>query len=139
MLRKLFYILCVAAVTFNTYADESSLYYRLGGKPVVDAVVAETLTLVASDPAINQSFKGVNLKKLRGKISGHICALTDGGCDYRGDSMKEVHTGLNITEKEFYAMVDALRTALDRNGVGEREKNELLKILAPMKSDIVTK
>jgi hemoglobin len=34
--------------------------------------------------------------------------------------------------------VDVLRERIDANGVGTREKNELLKILAPMKHDVVT-
>ena len=139
MLRTMFYILFVAAVSFNTYAEERSLYDRIGGKPVVDAVVAQTLAQLSGDPAVNQSFKGVNLKKLQDKIVDHICALTGGGCDYKGDNMKDAHAGLKITEKEFYAMVEDLRTALDSNGVSKREKNELLNILAPMKRDVVTK
>ncbi len=139
MLRTIFYILVLTAVGFNTYADERSLYDRLGGKPVIDAVTTQTLAQVSGDPAVNQSFKGVNLKKLQAKLADHICALTGGGCDYKGDNMKDAHAGLKITEKEFYSMVEALRTALDSNGVGEREKNELLRILAPMKRDVVTK
>jgi hemoglobin len=51
--------------------------------------------------------------------------------------MKESHAGLNITEAEFYLTVQFLRDALDAR-VGEREKNELLRLLAPMKRDIVT-
>ena len=70
------------------------------------------------------------------KIVEHICALTDGDCKYTGDTMKQSHAGMNISEAEFYLMVEALRSSLDRH-VGEREKNELLKILAPMKRDIV--
>ena len=35
-------------------------------------------------------------------------------------------------------MVQFLRDSLAHNGVGEREKNELLRLLAPMKRDIVT-
>ena len=31
--------------------------------------------------------------------------------------MKDAHAGLKISEKEFYTMVEALRIALDGNGV----------------------
>ena len=47
--------------------------------------------------------------------------------------------GQNIDERQFYAVVESLRLALDANDVGEREKNELLRMLAPMKRDIVTR
>ena len=52
--------------------------------------------------------------------------------------MDKVHKGLKNTDAEMNLVVQFLRDALDHNGVGEREKNELLRILAPMKRDIVT-
>jgi hemoglobin len=118
---------------------EHSLYHRLGGEPVMAKVVEQTIKRVTNDPAVNQSFDKVNLKKLDAKIVGQICALAGGGCAYGGDDMKTAHKGLNISEREFYALVEALRTALDANGVGEREKNELLHLLAPMKRDVVSR
>jgi hemoglobin len=118
---------------------ERSLYQRLGGEPVMAKVVEQTIRQMSNDPAVNQSFDKVNLKRLDAKIVELICALAGGGCVYSGDDMKLVHQGLNISEREFYALVEALRTALHANGVGEREKNELLRLLAPMKRDVVTK
>ncbi len=118
---------------------ENNLYQRLGGAPVVSKVVEETLAAVARDARVNQSFDKIDLKKLNQKIVEQVCMLADGGCKYTGDDMKKVHAGLDITEHGFYAMVAALRVALDSNGVGEREKNELLRLLAPMKRDVVTR
>lgn len=119
-------------------AEDASLYERLGGQPVLAKVIHQTLTQVAGDPAVNQSFADVNLQKLEKKIVEQLCSLTGGGCAYSGDDMRTVHAGLKIRQREFYSMVEALRTALDVNGVGEREKNELLRLLAPMKRDVVT-
>ena len=116
---------------------ESSLYTRLGGDKTVARIVDETLTAVGIDPRTRRTFEKVDVKRLKAKIVEHICALADGGCKYTGDTMKQSHAGLEISEAEFYLMVNELRNALDRH-VGEREKNELLKILAPMKRDIVT-
>jgi len=118
---------------------ENSLYQRLGGSPVVSRIVEETIEAVARDSRVNQSFDKVDRKKLNQKIVEQICALAGGGCRYTGDDMKKVHAGLDITEHGFYAMVAALRIALEANGVGEREKNELLRLLAPMKRDVVTR
>ncbi len=98
-----------------------------------------TLSRVASDPAVNQSFEGINIEKLSVKLASHLCAMTGGGCPPSSDSLQVVHAGLNIREREFYSIVESLRLALDANGVGDREKNELLKMLAPHKRDIVTR
>ncbi len=44
---------------------------------------------------------------------------------------------MGITEAEFNALVGDLVKALDDNGVPTAEKNELLGVLGPMKTDIV--
>ncbi len=138
-MKILLLILLPLIASLNANAEEPSLYIRLGGEPVVSRVAEQMVNRLANNPRVNHSFKKVNLEKLYKKITIHICAITGGGCEYTGDDMKTVHAGLDITEEDIYAMVESLRQALDDNGVGEREKNELLKILAPMKREVVTK
>ena len=104
---------------------------------MVQRIATELIDETAADPRTRRSFDKVDMKRLKEKVALQICALTAGPCKYDGDPMKEVHAGLKITEAEFYAMVDIARGVLDRH-VGEREKNELLRLLAPMKRDIVT-
>ena len=135
--RHLFLLL--AALSLPVHAEEPSLYDRLGGHPVITAVVAETITKMSSNPRVNQSFEKVDLKRLHKMVVEQLCSLAGGPCTYSGDDMKIVHAGLNITESEFFAQVETLRAALDHNGVPTREKNELLRLLAPMKRDVVTK
>ncbi len=117
---------------------EPSLYARLGGEPVVKKVVAETIDRSASDPRTSRSFKEVNLQRVKDRIVEQICELAGGGCKYSGDPMDKVHAGLKNTEAEMNLLVQYLRDALDHNGVRTAEKNELLRLLAPMKRDIVT-
>jgi hemoglobin len=130
--------LILSACAGNTAKSATNLYQRLGGEVVMVAVVDETINSAVKDPRLNQSFDKVDIKKLKQKIVDQICFLTGGGCTYDGDDMKTVHAGLNITEREFYGLVEALVRALDGHNVGLREKNELLAILAPMKKDVVT-
>lgn len=110
----------------------------MGGAPVVEAVVADMIDTLAASPEGKRSFEKVNLKRIKRLATEHFCALADGPCTYSGDDMRVAHGGLDITEREFNAIVEILRTALNKHGVGEREKNELLRLLAPMKADIVT-
>lgn len=131
--------LVVAMMLAAPARADTPLYTRLGSEPVVMRVVNQTVDTVAQDPRVNQSFDQVNLKRLKTKLVEQICSLTGGGCEYTGDEMKLVHKGLKITEREFFALVEALQQALNDNGVGEREKNELLAILAPMKRLVVEK
>ena len=114
-----------------------SLYVRMGGAHNVQAVVDDMLDHLARDPRTRRSFDKVNLARLKGFVAMEICALTGGGCQYTGDSMHDAHAGLGITEAEFYGLVDVLRDSMKRHGVGLRERNELLQILAPIKRDVV--
>ena len=129
----------VAMVLTASAHSDTPLYTRLGGETVVAQVVNQTVDTVAQDPRVNQSFNNVNLKRVKTKLVEQICSLTGGGCEYTGDEMKQVHKGLKISEREFFALVEALRQALNDNGVGERGKNELLAIFAPMKRLVVEK
>ena len=44
---------------------------------------------------------------------------------------------MNINEAEYFAVVDDIMAALDNNGVGEREKQEMLMIAYSLKGDIL--
>lgn len=119
-------------------AAQPTLYARLGGEPVVKRVVAETIDRAAADPRTARSFKDVKLARVKEKIVEQICDLAGGGCKYSGDPMDKVHKGLKNTEAEMNVLVQFLRDALDGAGVKAAEKNELLRLLAPMKRDIVS-
>lgn len=117
----------------------SSLYDRLGGGDGVSAIVDELIDRSRTGPNTSRSFEKVNLKRLKQQIALQVCSLTGGPCAFIGDDMKTTHAGHDITQAEFYAMVEILRGVLDDRGVGEREKNELLAVLAPFKRDVVTR
>ena len=117
---------------------EPTLWARLGGTPVVTAVVAETIDRAVADPRTKRSFKDTKIARVKEKVVEQVCFLSGGPCKYTGDPMPEVHKGLKIDNAEFDLFVQFLRDALDHAKVGEAEKNELLRLLAPMKREIVT-
>jgi len=86
---------------------------------------------------LGRSFKDTKLSRIKGLLAEQICDLSGGPCRYSGDPMKEVHAGQHISEAEFYGMVDTLRDILQQRHVGIGATNELLRLLAPMKRDIV--
>ena len=44
---------------------------------------------------------------------------------------------MNINEAEYFAVVDDIMAALDSNGIGEREKQEMLMIAYSLKGDVL--
>lgn len=52
--------------------------------------------------------------------------------------MKISHAGMGVSDAHFNALVEDLIKTLDKFKVPQREKDELLGILGPMKGDIVS-
>lgn len=114
-----------------------SLFLRMGGLPVIAQMVDEFIDEVTTAPKTKRSFEGLNMKTFKNTVTSHLCKLTGGGCIYEGETMLNAHRDAKITEAEFEVFVSMFRDTLNKY-IGTREKNELLKILAPMKRDIVT-
>jgi hemoglobin len=125
-----------AASTAAAHAS-ATLYARLGGQAGVVAISDRLIDRVASDPRMGRSFKDTDLARIKRLLAEQLCDLSGGPCHYSGDSMKEVHAGHDISEADFYGMVETLRTILKERRVGIAATNELLRLLAPMKRDVV--
>jgi hemoglobin len=141
-MKTMVFLACLlVAVTAcqTTSKTESSLYQRIGGKEMLYTISSQTLDKVSQDPATQRSFEGIKMATLKQTLADYLCVKTGGDCVYEGETMKNSHAESNITTAEFELMVQALRDTLDANQIGTREKNELLKILAPTKREVVTK
>jgi hemoglobin len=115
-----------------------SLYERLGKKDAITAVVDDFVGRVGNDTRINGKFANANIPRLKMLLVEQICAASGGPCTYTGRDMKTTHAGMGVTGEEFDALVGDLVASLNKFKVPEREKNELLSALGPMKKDIVT-
>ncbi|MDT7848529.1 group 1 truncated hemoglobin [Methylophilus sp. VKM B-3414] len=139
-MRRLIWIgllLCMAGCTAQPKPD-ASLFSRIGGLPMLSRLSNQTLDIVSKDPRTARSFEGVKMVTLKQSLTNFLCVKTGGQCEYEGETMKNAHADVHITMAEFEIMVEVLRERMDINGVGTKEKNELLKILAPMKRDVVS-
>jgi hemoglobin len=118
-------------------APAATLYSRLGGHDGVEAIANSLIDRAAGSPALGRSFQDSNLKRIKRLLAEQLCELSGGPCRYSGDSMHEVHAGHHITQAEFYGLVDMLRAILAERHVDLASTNQLLRLLAPMKRDIV--
>src|SRR5262244_1115851 len=141
---SLMFLITLLAFVSGALAKEKSLYDRLGGKKAIIAVVDEFVGRVAADTRINKFFTAVasdpkHLDAFKMKLVDQICEASGGPCKYKGMDMKSAHAGMGITASDFDALVEDLVAALDKFKVGAAEKQQLLGVLGPMKSAIVTK
>lgn len=135
--RILLGLLGILLVFNDSFAVDRNLFERLGGMPEINRISSMLIERARHEPLTRRSFHKVNIRRLKRQVGLQLCALTGGPCHYSGDTMREIHAGLHITEGEFYGFVEELRDILDEERVGTREKNELLALLAPMKKDVV--
>jgi hemoglobin len=127
------------ALTANpVFAQEKTLYERLGGREAITAVVEDFVANVAANPSINGFFANTDIPRLKRLLVEQICAGSGGPCTYSGRDMRTTHRGMGVREEHFNALVGDLVRSLDKFNVPVREKNELLSVLGPMKSDIVS-
>ena len=123
-------------------AAPASLHDRLGGVAAISAVVDAFVANVAADARVNKRFARVAgdtaaMRQFKQKLVDQVCVGTGGSCTYTGLDMKAAHQGMGITNADFDAIVEDLVKALDGAGVPQKEKDELLGILGPMRADIV--
>ncbi len=119
-------------------------FNQLGGHGAVEVVIDTFLYNVLNDNRINGRFAVTDADVLRGHLIDQVCQATGGYCTYTGRSMLDVHTGMNITDDEFNALVEDLLAALDTLGVpysqnldGSGLADALLLALLGMKGDLV--
>lgn len=125
----------MACTTFSS--SGAPLYQQLGGVAGIDAIAHRTMHRVSTDPRSQRSFDGIKMPALEKSVSAYLCKVADGPCVYEGETMAKAHAQSHITGSEFDIMVSVLREELDRAGVPEAAKNELLRRLAPTRRDIV--
>ncbi len=133
-----------SAAAADVATPTPTLYDRLGGSAGVTAVVDAFVANVSADTRINKYFQRIAgdtaaTEGFKRKLADQLCQGTGGPCTYSGLDMKSAHQGMNLTDADFDALVENLVKALDSAGVSQRNKDELLAVLAPMRADIVTK
>ena len=117
----------------------SSLYDQLGGKDNIAQAVDYFIDGIAFDPQIYPYFAETNIERFRNKMIEQLCFEAGGPCEYSGDSMEQVHAGMNVNEADFNRLVDLLVDAMTKAGISHRAQNQLLAKLAPMRRDIIYK
>lgn len=126
-----------ALMACATPSDRAPLYLQLGGVAKIEAIANSTMDRVSKDPRSQRSFEGIKMATLKKSVAAYVCKVADGPCVYEGESMANAHAQSHITGSEFDIMVSMLREELDRAGVSDSAKNELLRRLAPSRRDIV--
>jgi hemoglobin len=90
-----------------------------------------------ANPKIKEARDRVPKAGLKYRVTSMVCQVTGGPEKYAGRNMKDSHVHLNITEKQWDAMVADFKLTLNKFNVPQREQDELVAIVATTKPDIV--
>ena len=120
----------------------TSLYQRLGEQKGISKLVDDVVDLHMANPAVSPRFLPFKdqLERLAA-IKKHTIDFFSAGAGgpqvYDGRDRVTTHTGMNIWEQEFLAVVDDILAAMDKNNLGETEKKDVLAILYSLKGGVI--
>jgi hemoglobin len=121
----------------ETAAPVASLYQRIGGAESLRRIASDLVDAHIANPIIAPRFRAIDQKVAKQHAFEFFCMGSGGSETYTGRDLREVHTGMNVSEQEFLASIDDLMMVLQRNGVGEREQQEVLFIFFSLKGEVL--
>lgn len=127
-------LLLLTACAGNSKPD---LYEEIGGSATLSKVFGLAINRIYNDPVLGPHFEGVPKSHLRKMLTEQTCALIGGPCEYTGKAMRESHQERNVTEAEFYRLVEHVQQAMRLIGLSYQQENRILAALAPLKEDII--
>ena len=131
--------IALALLLLAACAHQQTLFQRIGGMPVIEAITDSFIARFADDTRVAPTFAKSDVPKFRKLFIEQMCEITGGGCKYTGRNMVLTHQGLHITESQFNAIVEDLQDAMNLQRVPIELQNELIAKLAPMRGDIIRK
>ena len=116
-----------------------SLYERLGGMPVLDAMAMSMMNRQAADPRVNRSFNGVKLAPLRDAVVIMICEQVGGPCRHQGPTMLKAHADFAITHAEYDAFEENIMMTLNEFRIPAEEQRDFMRIVDRFRNEVVSK
>ncbi len=115
----------------------ATLYERLGERANISRIVDDIVANHLANPIVAPRFARADIPRLKAHALDFFCSGCGGPEQYTGRDMRTAHTGMNISEQEFVSVLDDILAALDKNGVGPKERQEVLAVLYSLKDDVV--
>lgn len=115
----------------------NSLYERLGGTEGITKIANDLVDIHLANPRIAPRYANSDVDAVKHGAATFFITGTGGPTVYQGKDMLATHKGMNIDGDEFLAVLDDALAALEKNDIGQREKEEVLYIFYSLKSEIV--
>lgn len=122
--------------------ETKNLYDRLGSEVGIVALVNDIVEAHMQNPKIKARFLPYSedpdrLDKIKGHLVTFLCAGSGGTQAYTGREMSDTHRGMNINEEEYMAATDDILNILEKHGIDEESKKDVLAITYSLKEQIM--
>ena len=126
MVKHLLVIATCLAILSGCASRSGTLYEELGGQTKINEIVENFVYEIEYNDTILPYFADTDIERFVAKFSEQLCMLANGPCEYTGDTMEQVHGGMNITEADFNLTVDLFINAMNKANVPHTVQNKLI-------------
>src|SRR6266568_954679 len=126
----------------SVQAKEATLYSRLGGYDAIAAVADDLLRRLTTDAQLRRFWanRGADgLRREKQLLIDFLCASAGGPLYYTGRDMATSHKGMGISARDWEVFLGHLRATLDKFGVPDGERRDVLAFVESTKAAIVEK
>lgn len=122
--------------------QSDSLFTRLGATRGIETIVEDIVQAHLENPLIRARFLPIAEEPAKlAAAKQHLCTFLAAGSGgpqaYAGRSMPDAHRGMNISANEYVAAIDDILAVLQRHGIDDETRKDVLAIAWSLKGDIV--
>ena len=116
----------------------TTLYERLGGAKGIARLVDDVMAAHLANPIVKTRFENIKDLDRAKKMAREFFSAGSGGPEtYTGKDMLAAHKGMNISEQEYLAATDDIVGAMEKHGLSEDTKKDVIAILYSLKGNII--
>lgn len=122
--------------------ESSSLFERLGGSEKIAQLVDDIAAAHVENPKISARFMPLtedpeHFAEVKQHLSYFLEMGSGGPQRYSGRSMPDAHKGMNISDEEYWSAVDDIMATLEKHGIEESARKDVLFISYALRPEIV--
>ncbi|GAA5139700.1 group I truncated hemoglobin [Thalassotalea piscium] len=129
--------LLFACSSHTENAEQNNLYQALGQQQGIERLVSIFVKKLGQDKQIFPYFAKSSVSHFKQGFISHLCDVSGGPCQYEGDNMVDIHTGMNINEADFNRVVELLVEAMEEAGINYPTQNKVLAKFAPLRGQVI--
>ncbi len=116
----------------------TTLYQRLGGAEGIARLVDDVIAAHLDNHIVKTRFENIkDLEHAKRMAREFFCAGSGGPEPYTGKDMLTAHKGMNISEQEYLAVMDDIIGAMEKHGLSQDTKKDVIAILYSLKGNII--